>query len=299
MLRKVGVKAYPVLISTTSNGKVFPFRVSPNEFDRVISAIEMEDSTLLLVDAADFPNPVGLLGSEDLNGEGLLLKSQEEIEWIPLQNKVSVNTALIANWELNEKGGIKGNIVYFENGYDAVDNRRAIKEKGNEVLLKEKFKTWVADGTFSDIKVENAEDWQSAGTKLTFNMETSVLANASGDKIYLSPLIGLGIHDNPFKNPDRKFNVDFGPPNEENINLAFKIPQGYRVEEAPKPMKMSFGENGLNFDYLIDIKADMLKIVVRTRQKASTINVSEYAQLQEFYSKMVAKMEEQVVLSKL
>ena len=43
----------------------------------------------------------------------------------------------------------------------------------------------------------------------------------------------------------------------------------------------------------------MLKIVVRTRQKASTINVSEYAQLQEFYSKMVAKMEEQVVLSKL
>ncbi|MBI1227211.1 MAG: DUF3857 domain-containing protein [Bacteroidetes bacterium] len=299
MLSKAGLKAYPVLISTTSNGTVIPFRVSPREFDRVIAAVEQEDGGLVLVDVSAYSNPIGLLCAEDINGEGLLLKAKDDIQWIPLVNKVSVKTALIATMELNADGGVKGNVVLYENGYEAVSNRIKIREKDEESMLKEKYVAWATDGGFSEIKTENARDWNTPGTKIEFKMITNAFANVSGDKIYVSPLIGIGEHENPFKNPDRKFNIDLGSPNEQNYNLTFKIPQGYKVEETPKSVKMAFGDNDLTFDYVIDMKDDIVKLVVKKRQKKSSIESAIYPELQQFFSTMVSKMEEQIVLTKI
>ncbi|MCU0347401.1 MAG: DUF3857 and transglutaminase domain-containing protein [Saprospiraceae bacterium] len=298
MMRIAGAKVYPMLISTTSHGRVLEFNISTDEFNRVIAAVEAEDSTIILVDVAGFPNPIGLLPQNDLNNSGLLLLSEEEVIWFDIKNKMGNKSALIGNFAIADGGEVSGNVVYQTSGYKAASNRKKAVSLGAEKMLAEQFKDWVTDGAITDVKLEKVENWQEANLKTEFNLATNTLANAAGDKIYLSPMVGLGQHENPFKNPDRKFDVNLGAIKEESFNLTFKLPAGYKVEEMPKNAKMSFGEQALLFDYMIEANAEQLKVNVRMRQKTDNIPATEYADLQQFYSAMATKLEEQIVLTK-
>lgn len=299
MLRRAGLKAYPLLLSTRKHGRVVSFRVSTEAFNRVIAAVETGQNELLLLDAAGWPHPLGLLPEEDLNGEGLLLKDAQTIGWIPVQNPVLVRQAVVANLDVLPDGGLKGDLTFTETGYGAVEGRAKIKGKDHQLYVQEKFKTLLADGKCSDLKIEKAEQWHETELKGTFQLETAAYASGAGDKIYLQPPLGFGLHENPFKNPERKFNIELGTPRSLTLSFSFNIPPGYKVEEAPKAAKMSFGENALSFQYLIEHSPENIKVVIRQNIKNPYITSEQYPALKQFFADWVSKMEEQVVLTKI
>lgn len=298
MLRHAGISAWPVLISTRSHGHLRSFHVSPYEVDRVLAAVEVSDKPPLLVDVSAFPNPIGLLDKEDVNGEGLLLRSKEQVEWIPIQNKVNIRTAVLGDLKLAADGTLSGTLTCSENGYGAVARRAGMQAKETATFVSEAFKPWISDGTVSDIKTSDKTTWNEPSFKTEFKLGTSGFGNASGNKIYLSPALGAASMENPFKNPERKFPVDLGIPHDKNYVLTFALPAGYKVEEAPKPAKIVFGDNALSFEYLVENTPGILKFNIRQRFKNMFIGVDEYENLRQFYAAMVAKLEEQVVLTK-
>jgi hypothetical protein len=287
------------MISTRSNGRVQSFRVSPDALDRVITAIEMEDKSILLVDAAAYPNPIGLLDTEDINYEGLLLKSAESIDWIPIQNKISTRSFVIADVQVKSDGGISSAITSTESGYGAVKTRQFIRTNGQKEVLSTNFNDWATQGTFSDIQIEQADAWNEPNLKIGFKLESPEFATISGNKIYLNPLLGLGLHENPFKNPERVFNIDLGIPHDETYSISWHIPLGYKVEALPKSTKLALLENAISFEYLVESGPELVKISIRSKMRKPYIIKDEYVHLRQFYSDMVAKMEEQVVLTKL
>ena len=298
MLRHAGISAWPVLISTRSHGYLRSFRVSPYEVDRVLAAVEVGEKPPLLLDVSAFPNPIGLLDKEDINGEGLLLRSKEQIEWIPLQNKVNIRTAVLGDLQLAADGTLSGTLTCSENGYGAVARRAGMHIKETTAAVSEAFKSWSSDGSVSDIKTSDKTSWNELTFKTAFKLETTGFGNVSGNKIYLSPAMGAAYMENPFKNPERKFPVDLGIPHDNNYVLTFALPTGYKVEEAPKPAKIIFGDNDLAFEYLVESTPGMLKFNIRQRFKNTFIGVEEYEELRQFYTALAAKMEEQVVLTK-
>ena len=298
MLRQAKINAYPVMISTRQNGHIAPFRVTTESVNRVIAAVETEANTQTLIDLAGWPNPLGLLPTEDLNGEGLSLKSKESIAWMPVQNKVPVRKSVMGDFTLEPATGLSGSVTFSESGYGAVDARSKIREKDLQTFVSEQFKELIADGSATDLQFENADNWQEAGVKGTFNLSTSAFINFSGDKIYLTPALGFGPKENPFKNPERKFNIDLGVVNSQTYNFTFKIPAGYKVEEIPKSLKMAFGENALLFEYFMEVTPEQVKISIRQSIKKPVIAVDQYADLQQFFATLIAKMGEQVVLTK-
>jgi hypothetical protein len=299
LLRKAKLNAWPVMISTRAHGRIHPIRIDPAEMDRVITAVELEDETLLLVDASAFPNPIGLLDNEDLNEDGLLIKAKGNVKWVPLQNKVPVKTIYLATLDLKPEGMLTGKVVCAQMGYDAVKSHVALsKDKDPMNFVRSTFKEWAADGTFSEIKIENGDAWQEPTVKTEFKMESSAFSSVSGTKIFVSPSLGLGLHENPLKNPTRKFNVDLGTPHDENYNIIINIPPGYTVEEKPKGAKMAFGENALVFEYLVESTPDKIKVIIRNKYKKPYIGADLYPELREYFSTLVAKMEEQIVFTK-
>ena len=299
MLRRAGIKAYPLMISTRNHGRVLSFRVTTDAFNRVIAAVEDADKQLTLIDVTGWPNPLGLLPEEDLNGEGLLLKENEIPVWIPLQNKTAVRHAVMADLTLHPENGIAGAVTFSETGYGAAEARVKIKGKDAQTFVQEKFKTLIADGRCSDLKVENVDQWQDENLKGSFQLETTAFTTVSGDKIYLNPALGFGLKENPFKNPDRKFNVDLGTPDFTTWSFTINIPAGYKVEELPKASKMTFGENALSFHYIAEATPEAIKIVIRQQVKNPYVPVEHYADLKQFFGNWVAKLEEQVVLTKI
>ncbi|MBC7774022.1 MAG: DUF3857 domain-containing protein [Phycisphaerae bacterium] len=299
MLRRAKVNAYPVLISTRPNGRALSFRVSVKEFDRVVAAVALEDSTLTLMDASGWPSPIGLLPMDAMNGEGLLLKDKENIAWIPLQSKIVDRSAAIADFTLKPDGTLSGKITFSETGHDAVKARQLISNKGTQAFAQEYYKDMMTGGQITDLTIEENADWNTPVLKGSFELETSAFSSAAGNKIYLTPALSFALKETPFKNPARKFGVDFGPPANATYVFTFKIPTGYTLEEAPKSTKLSFKENALSFDYLVDkSNPELIKITLRKNRRAAFIPVEDFAELQQFYANMVAKMSEQIVLTK-
>jgi hypothetical protein len=299
MLRKAGINAWPLLISTREHGRIHPVRISPDAFDRLIVAADLGEKNLTLMDASAALLPLGLLPLEDLNSDGLLLKSETEVEWIPLQNNVPNRLAVVGDFVIQPEGGLKGTVNRSASGYDALKDRSHVREKDAAHAANQCFSAWAADGKFSDVKVNGAEQWHEPIVKIDLTLENTSLVSASGNKLYFNPTLGLGLHENPFKNPERKFNIDFGAPSDETYMLTFKIPAGYKVEEAPKSAKMIFGENALIFDYRVDNQPEQIKVIVKSRVKSTYHGIDKYEDLRQFYTAMLAKMEEQIVLTKL
>lgn len=299
LLRRANVAAFPLVLSTREHGKVMPFRVTLDAFDRVITVIENDDKTLTLIDAAAWPHPPGMLPVEDLNEEGLFLRAKDNISWLPLQNKTNSRSAIQMDAAIDAEGKIVGSLSFSESGYGAVAARIKVKTKDAGTYVREKFATLLLEGEASDLKLENIDQWQEPGVKGAFSFSADGLASASGNKIYLNPSLGLGLKENPFKNPERKFNIELGVPKSDVQSISLKIPAGYKVEEIPKGAKMTFGENALIFDYMPEVTADGIRINIRRTIKDPYISVDQYADLQQFYSNIVAKLEEQVVLTKL
>lgn len=298
MLRRAGVNAWPVLLSTRSHGRIHPVRVSSDGFNRVIAAVDQGEKSPVLMDVSAFPYPPGLLDEEDLNNEGLLLKSAEDVNWMPLQNKTGARQAMVGDFNLLPEGGLTGTVTLSENGYGAVDKRRHLQQKGAAEMLQAAFKDWTSEGKMTEIKVEGGENWHDFAMKLNFKFETSAYLSAGGNKLYLTPDLGLCLRENPFKNPERKFHIDLGTPREENYVFTFNIPAGYKVEEQPKPFKLAFGDNALTFDYLLAVTPEQIKVNIKNKIKKPYIDVAEYEHLRRYFSELVAKMGDQIVLSK-
>jgi hypothetical protein len=299
MLRRADLNAFPVLTSTLGNGKPIPFRVSLRQFDRVLTGVILDDGTITLIDASAWPNPIGLLPKSDCNGEGLMLKDEGNIEWIPLQSKISDRSALLSEISLTPEGLVRGKVSFSETGHAAVAGREMIRNKDVQTFVKDHYKEMVAGGQLTEISAEANPDWNTPGLKGSFLLESSSYATVSGNKIYLNPMLNMGLTETPFKNPDRKFGVDFGPPMASTYVFSFTIPSGYQVEEAPKSMKLVLDEQALSFDYLVDrSNPELIKITVKRSIKTPFVSVEKFPDLQQFYSTMVAKMAEQIVLTK-
>ncbi len=299
LLRRAKLNAFPVAISTVENGIIHPYRVSVEVFDRILTGVENADKSITIIDASAWPHPVGFLPEEDLNKEGLMMRTKDEITWAPLQNKALVRSALQANLACDDEGKIRGLMTFSETGYGAVHARDHVREKNADTYVRERYPELFVDGSFSDLKIENLENWQEPNIKGSFQLEATGFADVSGNKIYLNPSLGFGWKENPFKNPERKFDIDLGFPRTTVYSFTFAIPKGYKVEEIPKGSKMTFGENGILFEYFTEATAESVKVTIRRSIRQPLISVEFYADLQQFYGNIVSKLDEQVVLTKI
>ncbi|MCR5887085.1 hypothetical protein LRS06_04695 [Hymenobacter sp. J193] len=108
----------------------------------------------------------------------------------------------------------------------------------------------------------------------------------------------FGEEENPFRLADRRFPVDFGAGHDETLMLTFTLPEGYEVEELPKNAAVALPDNGGRFQYLINPTPGGLQVVSRISFTKAAYSAEEYANLREFYSLIVAKHAERIVLKK-
>jgi Domain of Unknown Function with PDB structure (DUF3857) len=297
MLRTAGVEVRPVLISTRNHGKIgTPYAVF-SRFDRVIGHVLIEKDTFF-VDVASFPHPIDLLPFEDLNSGGYEFWGKESYALIAPFNKASTRRMSQAILNLNTEGELSGDISMTTTGYDAVENRQKIKELGAEKFAQNTLKGLLTSGKLEEQKFEKAENFDENNLKANFKIKSTDYVTASNGKMYVSPLLCFGDKENPFANPLRQYAVDYGTTRDETANLILTVPEGYKVEELPKMMRFSFGEGAMKYDYLIEAVGNQVKVNTKLSIRKTTYSVEEYPDLRDFYAKIIAKMGEQIVLTK-
>ncbi|RYF74771.1 MAG: DUF3857 domain-containing protein [Cytophagaceae bacterium] len=294
-LRLIGLDANPVILSTRDHGHVDTEYTVLRQFNYVVAHLTLGGKDFML-DATDRFIKPGMLPQRALNGTGRLILPNGKgrfLSLVPTERNVDIK---VCNFVISDGGEAKGYISQSYNGYRAVDARTAYQLLGED-KFKGQMKQIRADWQIETVELPNVNDMNNP-VLVKYTLVIPAAASVAGDRMYLNPLLTEGVTSNPFKQPTRQFPVDFAIPFDETFTATYTLPEGFTVEELPKPLALGLPNNGGRFTYQIQQKNNQLEIVSRVTIRKPIFMADEYMFLKEFYDKILLKHGEQVVLIK-
>lgn len=296
MLRHAGIKANPVIISTKDNG--IPVVPTLDGMNYVIAGIEKGED-LIYLDATDKYSTIDVLPIKDYNWQGILLKEQDKkYRIININPKKSSLKQTMLNATLDiEEGVIKGKMrtqykdhhaYMFRKQYDTStqDEYIAELEKDNRGI------------EISDYNLKGKDDLSKAVVE-SYNFMIEDLLDVVGNDIYFSPMLFLLTEENPFKSEERKFPVDFAFPNRDKFLINIKIPEGYKVTSLPPSASFSLPDNLAKYMFQISEVTNGIQLSVSSDIKQAILSPVYYPQIKQYFSEMITKESEKIVLSKV
>ncbi|MFI1773096.1 transglutaminase domain-containing protein [Thalassobellus citreus] len=294
MLRHVGLNANPVLVSTRHHGiPLFPTREG---YNYVISSIELQEGVILLDATSKYSKP-NVLPLRTLNWEGRIVRKDKTSSTISLYPNVKSENRIMMLAKLAENGDVEGGIRTVKRVHKAMTFREDYLEADKDQFL-EKLEKKYNGMEISDFVVNNEDDLSKPISE-SFKFSIESQADVINDKIYFSPLLFLKTKENPFKLEKREFPVDFGYPSVTSYNLMINIPSGYKVESTPKSVKLMLPDNLGSYKYIISVKQNTIQLAVEAEINQSRISPVHYEALKAYFSGLVEKESEQIVLTKV
>ncbi len=293
MLRYVGIEANPVLISTRSNGvSLYPSRTA---FNTVIVNV-LHDGKNILLDATNKYSIPNILPTQDLNWFGRLITNDGNSHLIDLMPKVSSLDIVNGIATIENNGKISGQIRQQLYDYNAFNFRNNKSILSKEIYLDDKEKY------YKNIEIDNYERENDADLskpiieKYKFINEGAV--EIIGDKLYFSPMLHFILTENPFKQEDRSYPVDFSYPTKNKYSFNITIPEGYIIESLPSQVSYTTNNEYTSFKYQVSNSDKSIQVSVNFEINSPIIPAEHYNSLKEFFKLVIDKQNEKIVLKK-
>lgn len=292
MLKYANLDTQPVLLSTPSNGiPLFPTR---DGFNYVVAGLRI-DGNLLLMDATDPNAGIGELPKRARNWQGRLIKEGGESSWINLMPDYISENSLRMNIKFEGSTAIGRNYRNY-NGLFAKEFREehSKPEQNNNVEERLEF---VPDIEISEYKVENKEN---LGAEIIekFEFKLPSATDVIGDKIYLKPLLFEAIQENPFKDETRSYPVFYDYPEVKKYLINIMLPEGYKVVSLPESSVVKLGEDDGEFKFILNASGNIIRLSSLIMIKKTAFLPQEYDFLKKFYTNIIKKHGEAIVLEK-
>ncbi len=293
MLRSVGLKSNPVLVSTKGNGiPLFPTREG---FNYVISKVNLSNGKYLLLDATEKYSTINDLPLRAINWKGREITENGQSNWVNLTPSLHAKENNILHAKLDSSGSIEGLLRKSLTRHSAMFYRQKnnhIKEEEIILSLEEKYNIEI-----EDFKISNKKNISNPISQtLKFSGEDFI--EEINGKLYFSPLLFLATKENPFKSKERNFPVDYRMPWQDKFVIAITTPEGYLVESFPKELAIGLPENLGFFKYKILVLDNKIKLSSVLQINSSIITPQYYTALRDFYTQLVKKQSEKIVLIK-
>mgnify|MGYP003651670593 CR=1 FL=1 len=293
MLRSAGLEANPVLVSSRGNG--VPLFPTLNGFDYVISIVQFPDNSYVLLDATELYSLPNVLPVRALNWDGRIVTKDGTSSWVKLsstKHAIEDNMMMVKiSDDLIVEGLIRTkyenlNALNFRKNYNHIKEEELIKDyEENNNIETEEFKILNQEDIYKDI-VRNVK----------FSSED--LIEQIGNKLYIEPNLFLTKRENPFKLAERKYPVDFATAWRDINRVSIEIPEGYTVEKLPESFAIALPNNLGVFKYQVSQNGNKVKSLSILEFNSAMIPSEYYAYLKDFYSKLVKKQTEKIVLIK-
>ena len=294
LLRKLDVECDPVILSTRSRGMTNFFFPKISVFNYLIVAAKTNGKEVLL-DATDKMCSVNDIPFRCLNDKGLKLK-KGAVEWVDLSNKNGTKKISIV-MDFADLDDITGTVSYSYKDYPAYLYQKRVEDKTEDEIIEEfeedndrisvnEYQTKVVEGIEKSIAV-------------SYDVEFSDILENNGDQLFLNPIVLERQMSNPFTLEDRKYPVDFGFSQTEEIIVTIQNLDGYAVETLPQPLRVALPDGAGNFTYMSQSMNGSIQIVCKVEINKPMFVYSEYQYLKEFFNRIVTKQSEMIVLKKV
>ena len=306
LLKKAGVKSYPLVVSTKSNGKVNPANASIFKFNHLVVYIPVDSTKMYVLDASRKENLYNTIPLNILNTFGLSIDTRnvlgidqdekdKSFQMVFISDEEPAMQAVSLNGEIKPDGKIEGNAEITSYKYNKESALRLYDTVG-EVKYIDTLKKYDNNLKIGSFKMENAEvDSLPLSQKISFSMD---LPGSDGTYIYFNGNLFNSMGKNPFFKDERFSDIDFGYLDNQSIYGVYKVPEGYKTEALPKSISIVMPDQSMVFKRTVaeDSGTILVKYVLSHRK---TIYFREdYPDVQGFYKKMYELLNEQIVLKK-
>ena len=295
MLRYVGINANPVVISTKDNG--VPFFPTVDRLNYVVAYVIIDNKAYFL-DATDEFSDINLMPAKNYNWQGVYINNNKNTYNLIGLNKPKQAIAqhqLKASIEID--GSMTGNIKSRYSNHYAFQFRKEYKNtnEADFIALRENH---FHDIEISDYTIENV--YEVNGSVLeSFDFELDDAVEIIGEDIYVEPLMFFKLEENPFKLEERLYPIDFEYARKDQYFVSIRIPEGYTLKTNIAPVSMKTPNMNAKFVFNTKVVGDMIQLSCTLEIINAVISPDNYQFIKQFYSQVISKDAEKIVLTKV
>jgi len=294
LMKSVYIKAYPILLSTRSHG--ITYMPSANAFNNVIIGVENLGKTSLY-DASNKYASKDILPIHNLNWMGRLIRDDGTSKDILIEPKIKSRYGVSANLKVNlANHSIDGKFRRSFNNYEAFIVRNRYENLSNDKIVKKIEETYESE--IENYTINNLNDLaENVEESFTTTKESSF--DVIGNKVYLKPLHIFGVQENPFKEEERNYPIDFIYPQTNAYTVTYEIPEGYEVDFLPASKKFITGSNSISASWYVIKDENQIKVKFNLDYNIAFIDSKEYQDIKKIFDEVIKFKDERIVLKKI
>ncbi|MFW2475901.1 MAG: transglutaminase-like domain-containing protein, partial [Sediminibacterium sp.] len=294
ILRKAGLQAFPIILSTRDNGKVNDEVPLLSQYNYVISKLEI-DGTVYLLDASESKAGFGHLTAACYNGTGRTIDKMPYLVQLSADSVTNFNSINI-KLKNGQDGKLTGNAYVQFGKFESIDYRNKYATSQPDEIVKSIGQEYSTIFKVSNLIMDDFKNYD-APLSMKYDLNTAGL-DSDEEIIYFNPIITKGYTKNPFASASRLFPVEMPYCINDNYSLELEIPKGYSVDEIPKGARINFNDGEGIYEYLISKQDSIIKIRTKLFFKKANFPPDEYEVLRNFFGFIVKKQNEQIVFKK-
>ena len=292
LLKKLNIDVEPVALSSRNNGIISPSQPNISDLNYIIAAATISGKTYLL-DASEPLCPAGLIPTCCLNGNGRIIDKINS-GWISLDSTATYNETVMVDLKFNDNEELTGNIQCLLKDYAALSFRKNLQDETNENEYIKKIQKDENDIIINTHSFENVDSIYKP-VKAQYSISTNI---KKADMIYLNPIIFERFKENLFKQEKRTYPIDFIYKTNQTYILNFTIPENYSLIETPENAAFILPDTSASFVYTVKTIGNLAQVIYKLKIDRKIFVTDEYNSLKEFFGKILAKENEQLVLKK-
>lgn len=293
MLHDAGIEASPIALRLRDRGRLPITHASMKYLSTFVVGITMNDSTMVYFDSSAEDGYLNVLPARLSVDRARLIKKGKSGEWINLQRVAQATERTLIQATLDGDGKISGTMS------------RALTEEA-AASLRKRWRT-AKDSTDVIHQIQENNSMEITGYQLqgrhdfSPNLRETITfttqCSSTGDIIYLNPLVIAPINKNPFTAETRNLPVELPYKQRETINVALTLPDGWQVEEMPKPIVLKF--DGITASIMFRQSGNQLSTVYKLDIQQTFFTSQQYPDLKAFMEKLVENCKNIIAIKKV
>ena len=280
MLHDAGIKASPVVMRSRDLG-ILPLSHSSLKYlNTFVVAIQTSDSTMTYFDSSAEDGYLNVLPANLLVNRARLVKKGVPGEWINLQTSARGRDVVSIHAQLNTDGLLQGTIssrLYEESAAKLRRTWRNAKDSTEQINK-------IQEREGIEIKTYQTSSRTDFSPTMDERMTFTKQCDAVGDIIYLNPLVSVPLNESPFTAAERSLPIEFPYKQSEIINTTIILPEGYAVEEVPKPTMLKF--DGISVRIASILNGNQLCTQFKYNIEKTFFTAAEYQELKAFFDRL-------------
>ena len=287
LLKNSGIEAYPMLISTRSNGDIMKSYPLLSQFNHLIVYAKHNDREYFL-DASSAASSFDLLPIDCLSPEGYIVdknysqwKNIKQFSISKKKVKIKIRQDTEESWNYNYE-------VFLE-GYEAKKYMASEKKQFSDLLV---------NFEFNDVVVEKEYTTKTGGSAVSISVNFDI-DQENSPIIYLATDPLSAFPKNPFKYERRDFPIELDYPFLYEKTISLTIPDNLQLKELPQQLNKSIPKNCGSLKTTITKRGQHVKSDLQFRLPNKTIPQFFFTRIKQIYQLMLNASEEVLVLEKL